>query len=205
MFGYLLVGVSLGLSSGFAPGPLFAMVISQTMKYGVKEGVKTAFSPIITDLPIIILSTFFLARIYEYKAVLGFISIAGGLLLTYLAYENMKINQVNCGSIEQENSNSFAKGAVVNALSPHPYLFWITVGSPMILDAYMQGLFYSLCFVGSFYVSLIGAKIIIAVVVNRSRNFLQGKTYIYLMKVLGLLLLVFAVVLFYDGWKLIAG
>jgi len=202
MFGYLLAGVSLGLSSGFAPGPLFAMVISQTIKYGLREGVKTAFSPIITDLPIIIIVTFLLSSLYEYKPVLGFISIAGGMLLTYLAYENIKINGVE-HSIEPGEIKSISKGAAVNALSPHPYLFWITVGSPMILDAYQQSAIYAAGFIISFYVCLVGAKIITAIVVNHSRDFLQGKTYIWLMKLMGLLLLVFAGVLFHDGYKLL--
>jgi len=202
MLAYLLAGASLGLSSGFAPGPLFAMVIAQTIKHGLKEGVKTAFSPIVTDLPIIIVVTFLLSSIYEYKPVLGFISIAGGLLLSYLAFENIKINGID-QSIEPGEVKSVSKGAAVNALSPHPYLFWVTVGSPMILDAYQESAFYAFGFIISFYICLVGAKIIMAIVVNRSRDFLQGQTYVYLMRVLGLVLIVFAGFLFYDGLKLL--
>ena len=43
-------GIILGLSAGFAPGPLSVLVISQTIQYGTGEGVKSAFAPLITDL-----------------------------------------------------------------------------------------------------------------------------------------------------------
>ncbi len=202
MLGYLLAGASLGLSSGFAPGPLLAMVISQTVNYGLKEGVKTACSPLLTDFPIIFIVTCLLTGIYEYKPVLGIISIAGGLLLTYLAYDNSKVGGTR-QAIKPAEMKSVSKGAAVNALSPHPYLFWITVGSPLMLDAYHKNAIYAVGFIVSFYVCLVGAKIITAIVVNRSRGFLQGKTYIFLIKFLGLLLIVFACFLFYDGLKLI--
>lgn len=198
----MLLGISLGLAAGFSPGPLFAMVISQTIKYGLKEGAKAALSPIITDLPIIIIATLLLSNIYAYKPLLGLISIAGGIFLLFLAYENLKIKEVN-DEFDTPETNSIAKGAAVNALSPHPYLFWITVGSPIIIDAYMQGVFYVSGFILSFYICLVGAKIILAVIVNNSRNFLKGKAYIYIMKGLGLLLIVFAFLLFKDGFNLL--
>ena len=31
-----------------------------------------------------------------------------------------------------------ARGAMVNALSPHPWLFWATVGGPTLIAAYNQ-------------------------------------------------------------------
>ncbi|MPM81327.1 hypothetical protein SDC9_128379 [bioreactor metagenome] len=92
---------------------------------------------------------------------------------------------------------------MVNLLSPHPYLFWLTVGSPIIVKAYMQGLTYAAAFVMCFYLSLIGAKIILAIVVNRSRSFLEGKMYIYIMRVLGFVLMFFALFLLNDGYRLL--
>jgi threonine/homoserine/homoserine lactone efflux protein len=202
MVGYLLAGISLGLSAGFSPGPLFALVISQTMKHGLREGIKSSFSPLLTDVPIIFLSTFLLSTVYAHQAWLGVISIAGGAFLAYLAYENIKITGVS-HLTDGEAANSISKGATVNALNPHPYLFWITVGSPMIINAYMQGVAYAACFILSFYVCLVGAKIILAVIVNHSRDFFNGKAYVYVMKALGLALAVFAYFLFKEGLRLL--
>ena len=41
---YITTGFILGLS-GLIPGPLLTLVISETLKHGVKEGIKVAASP----------------------------------------------------------------------------------------------------------------------------------------------------------------
>lgn len=202
MISYLIAGISLGLSAGFSPGPLFAMVISQTLRYGLREGIKAAFSPILTDLPIVMIITFLLSSIYAYKPLLGIISIVGGFFVTYLAYENFKIYEIKQAE-ETAEPNSVIRGAVTNALNPHPYLFWIMVGSPMIIKGYMINAIYAVIFIISFYICLIGAKVSLAVVVSKSREFLVGKAYFYTMKVLGVLLLIFALFLFHEGFLLV--
>jgi threonine/homoserine/homoserine lactone efflux protein len=60
---FLIAGIILGFSAGFSPGPLLTLVISQTLKHGVKEGIKVAFAPLVTDLPIIFLAVFVLTRL----------------------------------------------------------------------------------------------------------------------------------------------
>jgi len=48
-----LLGLSLGLGAGLAPGPLLALVIRSTLQDGAAAGVRVAFSPLVTDVPII--------------------------------------------------------------------------------------------------------------------------------------------------------
>jgi threonine/homoserine/homoserine lactone efflux protein len=197
-----IAGSALGLAAGFAPGPLLTMVISQTIGHGFKEGVKTAFSPIITDLPIIAITTFLVSGIYALKPLLGLMSIAGGCLLCYLAYGNLIQRPMSDpGSVCKPNS--VFKGALINVLSPHPYLFWITVGSPMILAAYAQSSINAVAFVLGFYSCLIGAKIVLAYFVTQTRSFFSGQAYVWLMRALGAILLIFAVILFKDGLVLL--
>ncbi|MDH3383440.1 MAG: LysE family translocator, partial [Deltaproteobacteria bacterium] len=63
MLFFLGAGIVLGLSAGFSPGPLLAMVLSQTIRHGAREGIKIAAAPLLTDLPIILVSTFLLAKL----------------------------------------------------------------------------------------------------------------------------------------------
>ena len=202
MLKLFIAGSALGLAAGFAPGPLLTMVISQTIGYGFKEGVKTAFTPLITDLPVIIVATFLVSGIYTLKPLLGLVSLAGGILLCYLALQNLKQRPVH-NSESACQPNSIVKGALINALSPHPYLFWITVGSPIILAAYAQSSASAAAFVMGFYACLIGAKIILAYLVVQTRSFFSGQPYVWLMRLLGLVLLVFALFLFKDGLVLL--
>ena len=51
---HILTGSVLGLSAGLAPGPMLALVLSQTLRYSTAEGVKASLAPLVTDPPIIL-------------------------------------------------------------------------------------------------------------------------------------------------------
>lgn len=188
----------MGLSAGFSPGPLLALVVSQTIRHGIREGAKVAVAPVITDFPIIFASTLLLTHLSGYRAILGLASIAGGLFLVYLAVENLRTTGMEV-TLEEGEPRSFLKGAVVNALNPHPYIFWMTVGGPLILRGASENLLSPVLFIASFLGCLVGSKMVLAVVVGRSGHFLTGKSYLYIMRLLGIALLLFAIVLFRDG------
>jgi threonine/homoserine/homoserine lactone efflux protein len=199
---FLSAGVALGLYAGFSPGPLLALLISQSIKYGPKEGVKVAFAPILTDFPMIFVSTYLLIRLSNYKWILGVVSVLGGVFLAYLAYKSFKTKGVEV-KVDEEVPYSLAKGAIVNILNPHPYIFWITIGAPTIMKGLDESYLAAVLFVGSFFGCLVGSKVLLAVIAGKSRRFLAGKSYIFIMRVLGIALLVFAFVLFKDGIRLL--
>ncbi len=201
MISFLTAGTILGLSAGFAPGPLLALVISETLKHDMKAGIKVAIAPILTDLPIIILTIFILSKLSNFHTVLGIISFCGGFLLIYMGYEGIKTKGVDLSQTVSK-PDSLKKGIIVNALSPHPYLFWISVGAPTIIKAADQSVFTVFAFVSSFYLFLVGAKISLAIFVGRWQTFLTSRVYIYIMRSLGLVLIIFALILFRDGMTL---
>lgn len=204
MIASLSAGIVLGLSAGFSPGPLTTLVISQTLKHGIKEGIKVALAPLITDLPIILISMFVLARLANFRVILGIFSFIGGLFILYLAYESFRTNRFGI-NVQDAEPQSLRKATVVNVLNPNPYLFWFSVGAPMIIKAWMENPFAAVAFMIGFYACLVGSKVSIAALVSKSRQFFMGKTYIYLMRVLGMLLLIFALLLFRDGLYLLGG
>jgi threonine/homoserine/homoserine lactone efflux protein len=202
MIGFLTTGAILGLSAGIAPGPLLALVISETLRHGMKAGVKVALAPIISDLPIVALTLYILAKLSAFNFILGTISFLGAFVLLYMGYEGMVAKDVNL-SFKDLKPQSFKKGIIVNVLNPHPYLFWISIGGPTTMKAWDQSVFAAVAFIGSFYILLVGSKVLLAVMVGRYRSFLTGRFYIYTMRILGLILMAFAVVLFRDGLNLI--
>ncbi len=204
MLAFLLAGASLGLSAGLSPGPLFALVIAQTMKYGRREGIKAACSPLATDLPIIVAATWLLAAFAAYKQLLGLIALAGALFVAHMAWENARSGPPSA-EVDTAAANSVFRGAVVNLLSPHPYLFWLTVGSPLLLTAWQDGPASAAAFLGAFYACLVGAKILLAYVVSKSRPAFTGRGYIIVMRLLAALLLVLAILLVREGWQLLVG
>jgi threonine/homoserine/homoserine lactone efflux protein len=199
-----LIGAAavLGLSAGFSPGPLLALVIARTMRYGTGEGIKVSLAPLITDAPIIAISVFLVSRFAAMNSVLGAISLAGGLFVLYLAWETFRAQHPSA-DIADNRAGSIGRGIAVNALSPHPYIFWITVGSPIIIRSYRESPVWAILFIFSFLLCLIGAKVLIAILVGRSKGILTGKVYHVIMGFLGLALFVFAVILIRDGFALL--
>ncbi len=202
MINFLTIGTILGLSAGFAPGPLLTLVISETLQHDIKSGIKVALAPIITDLPIIILTLFILAKLSNFHNILGVISLTGGFVILFMGYESLRTKGVEL-NLKEKKPKSLTKGILVNALSPHPYLFWLSVGGPTITKAMNQGIIAALGFICSFYAFLVGSKIVLAILVGKSKNFLVGNVYIYTMRFLGLALCVLAFFLFRDGLKLL--
>ncbi len=200
--GFVGVGLLLGLSAGFAPGPLLTLVVSETLRRGVGAGIRVAIAPVLTDLPIILLSLLVLGGLSRYTTLLGLISLCGALVVSVMAIDVLRSDpSLDAGS--GRTLGSLYKGVLANALSPHPYLFWISVGGPLMLKAEAVSLSVAVAFVVAFYVTLLGSKVAIAVAVGRSRAFLAGGVYRVVLRVLGVLLLGLALGLFYDGLQLI--
>ena len=204
MIAPLSAGIILGLSAGFSPGPLLTLVISQSLKHGMKEGTKVAIAPLITDLPIILISIFVLARLANFRTILGIFSLIGGLFVMYLAYESFQTSRFRM-NIQEVEPHSMRKAIVVNALNPNPYLFWFSIGAPTIVKAWKEEPFTAVTFITGFYVCLVGSKVFTATLVSKSRQFFIGKAYVYLMQALGMMLLIFALILFRDGLDLLGG
>lgn len=204
MLYFLTIGTIIGLSAGFAPGPLLTLVISETLQYGIKAGVKVAIAPLITDIPIIVMALLVLSQLSDFHHILGVISIGGGVFLMIMAYHNMRINTDDI-SIKNVESKSFLKGILANALNPHPYLFWISIGSPIMTKAMNHNVMAVLLFIISFYIFLVGSKIMLAILVGKSKTILNGNRYKYVMRFLGFALGILAMILFYDGLILLSG
>lgn len=200
IFQYLSMALLLGLSSGLTPGPLLTLVITQTIKYNKVEGIKVAISPVFTDLPIILLALFVIDKLSHSDLILGIIALLGGTFIAYLGIESFKTRELIISS-ETGNSESLKKGIIANFLNPHPYIFWISVNAPMVYKAYQINLLSAILYITTFYVSMMGSKILIAMLVAKSKSRIDQRLYSIIMKILGIILLLFATLFFYDATK----
>ncbi len=199
---YLVTGIILGLSAGLSPGPLFSLVLSESLRHGAGAGIRVALAPLITDLPIIGVSLLFLTHLSESGTALGIISLMGGVFVAYLGFETFSSREPITGPAE-ERPQSMGKGIMTNFLSPYPYLFWISVGSPSVFKAYGSGRMKAAMFVLGFYSCLCGSKVILAMLTSRGRHLIFGKPYLLCMKALGVLLWLFAASLFSEAARLL--
>jgi threonine/homoserine/homoserine lactone efflux protein len=199
---YLVSGILLGLAAGIMPGPLTTLVITETIRHNRRQGIVVACVPLITDLPIIILAVVILAGLEQFRIVLGMISVAGAIFLAYLAYKSFVVRKV--GPVEgNADPQSLKTGLITNFLSPNPYIFWMTVGSSTILNGYRVNIMAVVLFLASFYICLVGTKISLAIAVDKFKSFMSSSAYLYILKIMGLVLLVFSVMYLKDGLELL--
>ncbi len=200
MLSSLASGILLGLSCGLAPGPLLALVLAHSLRHGAREGCKIALSPLLTDIPIVLASWLLASRLAELHLLFGILAMGGGGFVLFLAWDTVRAGSPD-PKLAGEVPNSWLKGAVTNLLNPHPWLFWITVGAPVLAQALARSRAAALVFLAGFYLLLIGSKIALAMLAARSRSWLTARPYRITMQALGVLLAVFALLLIREGLR----
>jgi threonine/homoserine/homoserine lactone efflux protein len=198
MITYLILGITMGLTAGLSPGPLLVLLISETVKHNRKSGFMVACVPLITDLPIVLVAVLVLRIIADYSFILGTVSLLGSVFLAYLAFENIRIKNFDT-DIKKLKSGSLGKGIITNFLNPNPYLFWMTIGAPTVMKGYAENVVLPFLFVLSFYLFLVGSKIIIALIVDRSKELVKSNVYIIVMRILAVILLLFCLYFVKEG------
>jgi threonine/homoserine/homoserine lactone efflux protein len=196
----LVLGLTLGLGAGLAPGPLMAVVIRATLEGGFAAGARVACGPLVTDLPIVVFAVLLAAELPD--AALGALGIAGGLFVLYLGVEALRdlpapLEAAAGAPGPAPAAGALRRGALVNLLSPHPWVFWITVGAPILGDAGPVG---AIAFLVPFYLLLIGAKVVLAAGLGAGRERLvRGRGYTLALRAAGALMLVAGVLLIVEG------
>jgi threonine/homoserine/homoserine lactone efflux protein len=94
---------------------------------------------------------------------------------------------------------------LVNLLSPHPWLFWITAGAATLARAMAESGLAAAMFLAGFYLLLVGSKLLLVWATAHSRAVLFGRAFRWIMRTLGMVLAGFAVLLWVEGCKHLFG
>lgn len=162
MLAYLLQGLVLGATAAAQPGPFQAFLLSLVSRDGWRRALPAAFAPLISDGPIVLFVLLALTRMPGW--ILSALRVAGGLFLLYLAWGAWRAFRASTavGAIDSTKSDpepagrSILKAALMNLLSPSPYIFWATITGPILIEAWRTAPSLGLAFLLGFYVALIG-------------------------------------------------
>ena len=189
----LLFGIIFGLAAGLSPGPLVTLVVSETLKNGKKKGIEVAISPLISESLIILFVLVILSSVAENYVVIGAISLIGACFLIYLGLSNLTVN-VKESRDGLGKSNALLRGIATNLLNPFAYLFWLTIGGPRIIESVRVNISGTILFMLGFYMMLVGSQTAISIVVDKSKTLVRSKYYVYIIRALGIMLIVFALI-----------
>ena len=169
---YLIQGIGYGFAAAVQPGPFQAYLISQTLSNGWRRTLPAALAPLISDGPIIVLTLVVLSHVPVWFQ--RFLYIAGGLFILYLAYSAFVAwrNFDEAGVVTHSGSRQSAvRAAMMNALSPGPYLYWSLVTGPILLAGWRKAPVNGIGFLVSFYATIVLSLIAIIVVFGTARRF----------------------------------
>ena len=174
----LLLGLSIGLAAGISPGPLLVLVITSTLKSGWRAGALAACAPLVSDVIVVTAVLVVLDRLpHQALAVLG---VVGGALVVgtgILTAREARTASLVAGGSSGSPARALRQAAVVNLLSPHPWISWATALGPLTISTWRSGPGSAVALVVGFYVMLVGAKIGVAGLVAGGRRRLTDTGY----------------------------
>jgi threonine/homoserine/homoserine lactone efflux protein len=131
----VLNGIISGIVLALLIGPVFFTIVQTSIERGFSSGILVALGVALSDTLYIILSYQGLSTLFhepQFQIYLGYVG--GSILLCFgIYYLFIKSKRMNGFSIEHVKARSplhlFAKGFIINGLSPMVLVFWIgTVG-----------------------------------------------------------------------------
>lgn len=195
--GFLAIGAVLGLGGGLSPGPLTALICAETLRHGGRAGARLSITPLITDAPLLVLSGAAAATLAEFQTIEAFIALAGAGFLLYLTWDTARTAGIPLD--EDVPSAGLRKAVLTNVFNPHPYVFWLAVGGPLVAEAHATSTVSLAAFLAGFFGCIVGSKAVMAALIGRFRGLLSGAGYRWTMRGLAFGMLLLALRFAEDG------
>lgn len=156
MLAYISQGLLLGMYAGATPGPFLAFLMAQSLRVGWRRTLPAAFAPLLSDSPAIILCLFILSQTPDWF--ISSLRLIGGAVLLWMAYGTLKTARQTVQSDSnptQGGSQSLIRATLMNLFNPNIYIFWSTIGAPIVLDGFKQSTWHGFSFIIAMYATLI--------------------------------------------------
>jgi threonine/homoserine/homoserine lactone efflux protein len=199
MLTFLLLGAGIGLAAGLSPGPVLTTVVLETFRGGWARGAAVAAGPLLADGPIVAVAVLLLAQLPPAAAPV--LSLAGGAFFLYLAATALLESRGSQPVDAQRPTvrRGFLTGLLARGLSPHPYLFWLLVGGPLLLQARQDGWSAAGAFLAGYYLAIVGSNVALALALDRWVGRVSERVQAGLLVAAGALLAVYGLVLVGRG------
>lgn len=139
MLPILLSVVVISFSGVMMPGPLFAVTLAKSYR-SPWVGVQMSLGHAVVEVPLILLIYFGLARFFEYDPVQLGLSVIGGGMVIWLGIGmfRARIGVVRRG--QDLPYSAFIAGILTTGLNPLFLLWWVTIGSLLVMKILEFGL-----------------------------------------------------------------
>lgn len=194
----LAIGLTIGIAAGISPGPLLVLVITSTLKSGWRAGALAACGPLLSDA--FIVGAVLLVLDHLPDRTIPMIGVVGAAFVVWTGSQTVR--EARQATLATDGSarpltplGAWRQAAVVNLLSPHPWVAWATALGPLTISMWRDSHPSAGWLLLGFYTALIGAKILVAALVARGRRRLSDTGYRRALAAAGLLLVLAGIAL----------
>jgi threonine/homoserine/homoserine lactone efflux protein len=170
-FGLFLGSVVLISMSGvMLPGPLFAVTIEKATKWKT-AGALIALGHGVIEFPLMFLIYFVLSQLVIPDSVQAAIGLIGGTLMIYMGVQAFRNRNKDENAQASSSRDSLLAGIWTTAANAGFILWWLTVGTTLILNAELFGLLGFSVFAGVHWLCDLIWYSVIAFAIFKSRRF----------------------------------
>jgi len=141
LFSFVVTVIVVTASGALAPGPLFFGLLMHGSKEGARAGFSYAVGHTLVEFPLVLALSLGLLAAANQPAIKGVIGVVGGLGLigfgTLQIYDTIK-SKPEFGEAPKRSSvpaSSLILGLALTGLNPYFILWWLTIGSVLIVQA----------------------------------------------------------------------
>lgn len=191
----LLKGVQLGVILFFLVGPLFLLILEETIKTGKRAAFLLALGLWLSECMFATISHFGLHSVFSGKEIDYRFGYVAAFILVIAGISSIKSRNKIQESTELKfvkSSNLFLKGFLINTFNPFVLLFWLGIASQVSYEPHKTKLFYF----GLLSTIILGdlVKIFFS---DRISQKLKHKHLVYIRALGGALLIVFGLVIIF--------
>ncbi len=198
MFLFLTSVALISLSGVMMPGPVFAVTLDRGSKSQF-AGIQVAVGHALIEIPLILLIYYGFAPFFQDALVQKVLYLLGGAVLVWMGVGILRARGKAIKKRGELPRNSILAGAATTALNPLFILWWVTIGSMLIMKSLSFGLIGFVLFAVVHLLCDFGWLAFVSVMVHRTKSMWGGRVQRGLLIVSSLLLIGF------GGWFLISG
>lgn len=206
MISLIGIGISsfmIALTGALMPGPLLTTTVGESVRHGPCAGPLLVAGHAILEFVLVATLFLGLAPFLTDKKVTGGISLAGGAILLWLAFDMFRalstLSLKTDGSSKKSHGRLITSGILVSLSNPYWTIWWATFGLAYILKSRLFGIIGVLVFFTGHILADLSWYTLVSFTVGKGKRFLSDTGYRVLVGFCALFLLVFA------GWFLWGG
>ena len=165
----------ISLSGVLLPGPLFAVTIKKASK-NKTAGVLIALGHGIVELPLMLLIFFLLSKLTIPPIVQVGVGLVGGFLMVFMGLQAFRNRHKQDEAAVNMKRESILAGAWTTAANAGFILWWLTIGTTLILNAKLFGLLGFSIFAGVHWLTDFFWYTVVALLIFKSQRFWTERT-----------------------------